>query len=350
MEGVSAARWIGGSLCLYFSCVLASSAGVGGGGLNLPILLVVFGFDIKVAVVYSLMTVLGNHISQTYLNILRPHPNMRSRPLIYWELILIMIPAQLFGTNAAVIFSSVLPSSILLIVAMLILLFASFKSIQKGLYLYALETERTRDELKSTLERRDTPLIQAVDRHSTQQQGYSTTQSTLQQSDTHVVLLESTNVSCFGALRFDWHVLCLLMLVWLYFAALYAVLTFVVTKCSVAYFAIFAASLVPVVVLEVYTGRFLGLAQESGEKPTLDGDLRFHDSAASVFLPPLAFVIGFLCALIGLGSAELTAPILLLLKVMATCTSTVYITLCRIILIITFHGRYSQRSAPRPHL
>jgi hypothetical protein len=34
MDNVSSLRWFLGTICLYISCSLASSAGLGGGGLN----------------------------------------------------------------------------------------------------------------------------------------------------------------------------------------------------------------------------------------------------------------------------------------------------------------------------
>ncbi len=89
------ARSIGGCFALYFSCCLASSGGLGGGGLNVPILLVIFGFDYKTAVVLSLCTVLGNYISQVSLNYKKAHPQLSSRPLIDFNAVLVFVPAQL---------------------------------------------------------------------------------------------------------------------------------------------------------------------------------------------------------------------------------------------------------------
>lgn len=54
--------------------------GIGGGGLNVPILLVVYGFDYHTSVVLSLATVLGNYISQV-----SQHVITESYVMMYWE-------------------------------------------------------------------------------------------------------------------------------------------------------------------------------------------------------------------------------------------------------------------------
>ena len=107
-----------GYLVLYLSCTLASSAGLGGGGLNVPIFLVLFNYEYKAAVICSLFSVLGNHLAQTSLNWNKSHPNMKSRSLIYWEVILIVLPAQLAGSNIGKLISLL---SILCIISMIFL-------------------------------------------------------------------------------------------------------------------------------------------------------------------------------------------------------------------------------------
>ena len=47
MDGISLPNFIGGCLALYFTATLASSGGLGGGGLIVPILLVVFELEYK---------------------------------------------------------------------------------------------------------------------------------------------------------------------------------------------------------------------------------------------------------------------------------------------------------------
>jgi uncharacterized membrane protein YfcA len=79
---------IAGSAVLFLSTTLASAAGIGGGGLTLPVLIIIFGFAFSKSVVLSLCSVLGNTLLQVVVNFSLRHPQEISRPLIYWDAIL----------------------------------------------------------------------------------------------------------------------------------------------------------------------------------------------------------------------------------------------------------------------
>lgn len=56
-----------GIVSLLLSCLLASMGGIGGGGLNVTVLLVIMGFEYTHAVSLSLCAVLGNVAAQVSL-------------------------------------------------------------------------------------------------------------------------------------------------------------------------------------------------------------------------------------------------------------------------------------------
>ena len=149
------AQDIGGSIVLYLAATLASSAGIGGGGLNVPILIVIFQFSFSKAAVLSLWTVLGNILSQFSLNYNSRHPEKLSRPLIYWDVILVLLPAQLGGASIGVILSDLCPKTILVILAMIILAYAFTKTLRKGIDKYKKETS----ELLALQDVLITPLV-----------------------------------------------------------------------------------------------------------------------------------------------------------------------------------------------
>jgi uncharacterized membrane protein YfcA len=146
---VATGNYIGGCVVLIFTCILCSAGGVGGGGINVPILLLVFGYGFDTAVELSLFIVLGNAFAQTMLNLGKTHPNLTDLPLIYWELVIILLPAQLGGSNIGSILSKILPKSVLYILALLVLSFAAVMSYKKAIHRYHEEKEadRTRDSL-----------------------------------------------------------------------------------------------------------------------------------------------------------------------------------------------------------
>jgi uncharacterized membrane protein YfcA len=134
-------RFIGSSILLFCSCALSAAAGVGGGGLNVPILMLPFGFSFTQSVVFSDCTLLGNFISQIIVNFPKHHPAKMTRPVIYIEMILVLLPAQLAGSNVGALLSKILPQSVLYILALCVLLTAGCLTLKKGLHLYHDEME-----------------------------------------------------------------------------------------------------------------------------------------------------------------------------------------------------------------
>jgi uncharacterized membrane protein YfcA len=118
---------IAGGIVLYMSCTLAASAGIGGGGLNVPIFYMVFGYSYHTSLKMSLVAVMGNLLSQLFLNYRAHHPEAPSRPLIYWDVVLVLAPALLCGSHAGVVLATILPDTILKALAVVMLTFAAVK-------------------------------------------------------------------------------------------------------------------------------------------------------------------------------------------------------------------------------
>ena len=85
-----------GSFLISGGLMIAASGGIGGGGMLLPLLIIVFGFNPKNAIPLSNITILGSSITNVCLNLSRRHPEA-DRPLIDWDLLLIMEPLIMAG-------------------------------------------------------------------------------------------------------------------------------------------------------------------------------------------------------------------------------------------------------------
>lgn len=129
-----------GCVVLYLSSALCSSAGVGGGTLNVPILINLFGFSYTTATILSLCTLMGNYLFQFLINLDKRHPFSPNKPLIYWDIIMILLPAEMGGANIGVILSAIMPDTILYILAVVVLIIAGALTLNKGLHLYESET------------------------------------------------------------------------------------------------------------------------------------------------------------------------------------------------------------------
>jgi len=63
------------------------------------------------------------------------------RPLIYWDVVLVLLPAQLAGSNIGVLLSQILPETILIVLALLVTIYALVKTYKKGINYYNKESE-----------------------------------------------------------------------------------------------------------------------------------------------------------------------------------------------------------------
>lgn len=88
------ARDLLGLFAASIAILLASGSGIGGGGLLVPIFLLIFGFGTRDSVALSNLTILGGSaVSLFFFNLARRHPRHRDRPLIDWDIILVMEPS-----------------------------------------------------------------------------------------------------------------------------------------------------------------------------------------------------------------------------------------------------------------
>ena len=140
MPTLDSAQFIGGCAVLFLCAVLAAAGGIGGGALNVPILLAVFGYDYKDAVTLSLCLVCGNVLSQFIVNFKKSHPLSTLRPIIYYDIAAILIPSQLGGNNVGALLVVILPPTLLMIIALFVILFAVYMTAMKGVHLYELES------------------------------------------------------------------------------------------------------------------------------------------------------------------------------------------------------------------
>jgi hypothetical protein len=87
--------WVG-TLLVGIGLMIAASGGVGGGGIIVPLLILVYGFHPKFAIPLSNFTILGSSITNMVLNFFKRHPDA-DRPLVDWDLILVMEPLTMAG-------------------------------------------------------------------------------------------------------------------------------------------------------------------------------------------------------------------------------------------------------------
>mmetsp|Transcript_11179 Transcript_11179/g.27341 ORF Transcript_11179/g.27341 Transcript_11179/m.27341 type:complete len:455 (+) Transcript_11179:261-1625(+) len=115
----------------FLLCALAVGGGVGGGALYMPVYVGLLD-DAHIAVPLAKITTNGVAWSAFFFNLFARHPDDSSRPLINYDVALIMEPLTLIGTILGVALNVVLTSGHVLFTLVTVLGFTAYRTIEKG--------------------------------------------------------------------------------------------------------------------------------------------------------------------------------------------------------------------------
>eukprot|EP00931_Biecheleriopsis_adriatica_P070503 TRINITY_DN4426_c0_g1_i1.p1 TRINITY_DN4426_c0_g1~~TRINITY_DN4426_c0_g1_i1.p1 ORF type:complete len:526 (+),score=83.34 TRINITY_DN4426_c0_g1_i1:33-1610(+) len=320
----------------------AGAAGIGGGGLNVPILMVISGFTMKEAVPLSHVAVMGNAVSQVLVNCRQRHPSSPVRPLIHWELALLMLPAQLSGSSLGVVVGKTMPPTLLVCLALCMILLAAGKTLKKGFTII-----RKDSSLKPSMPSGPASLLpQGSDRlpqlplppavaspnspmmnnaASAPGEGgpVRTFSGTLLPSSSSLELVAGNPLMSAQArdlqkppMRIPLRVICCMVLFSLIFCIDFLAMSKDVfhTKTCSAFYWVALLGLYPFAAASIYVGmrafRQLADWHQSRGDPPLEGDPPLTTGTA-LGLPAAAVLIGLVAGLLGLGGGEFLVPLLL---------------------------------------
>eukprot|EP01031_Cornospumella_fuschlensis_P035721 gene35721-43322_t len=136
---------IWGTIFTSLGLMIAASGGIGGGGILVPIFILVFGFSTRYAIPLSNFCILGSSITNMILNLVKRHP-LADRPLVDWDLILVMEPLTMAGAIVGAFLSKILPDWLLVISLVALLAFTTWKTLEKGFEQYAKESKQHAEE------------------------------------------------------------------------------------------------------------------------------------------------------------------------------------------------------------
>jgi len=128
-----------GTFAVTLGLLVAAAGGIGGGGILVPLLMLIYGFSPKYAVPLSNFTIVGSSITNMVLNIPKRHPDA-DRPLVDWDLILVMEPLTMAGAIVGAFVSKVVPDWILVISLVILLAYTTHTTLEKGFSQYKKET------------------------------------------------------------------------------------------------------------------------------------------------------------------------------------------------------------------
>ncbi|CAM8919662.1 unnamed protein product [Rhodiola kirilowii] len=128
-----------GSTIGFFGAAFGSVGGVGGGGIFVPMLSLVVGFDPKSATAISKCMIMGAAGSTVYYNLKLRHPTL-DMPIIDYDLALLMQPMLMLGISIGVTFNVIFADWMVTVLLIVLFIFTSTKAFFKGVDAWKKET------------------------------------------------------------------------------------------------------------------------------------------------------------------------------------------------------------------
>lgn len=116
------------AVIIFLGSLLAAAGGIGGGGLYVPILMMVCALDAKVAIPISQAALLGVGVIHFAINFTKMHPEPDAGRLIDYKALLLLEPTLLGGVIVGTMLNRVLPSFVLVSLLVVLLGLGAFRS------------------------------------------------------------------------------------------------------------------------------------------------------------------------------------------------------------------------------
>lgn len=131
------------ALCViaFFVAGISLAAGVGGGGLFVPLLMIVLGLNSKIATSLSQAALFGGALSAFAYNMQCGHPSRPARPLINFELACLIGSALVAGAQVGSVVHAFAPPALILLLLCTVLVESARKGVNNGLKIHAKEAE-----------------------------------------------------------------------------------------------------------------------------------------------------------------------------------------------------------------
>ncbi|KAK4761804.1 hypothetical protein SAY87_029688 [Trapa incisa] len=307
-----------GSIIGFFGAAFGSVGGVGGGGIFVPMLSLIIGFDPKSATAISKCMIMGAAGSTVYYNLKLRHPRL-DMPIIDYDLALLIQPMLMLGISIGVALNVIFSDWMVTVLLIILFIGTSTKAFFKGVETWKRETILKREAVR---------LLEANDSGSTVVE-YRPLPSGPQKATnkTEVTILENVYWMEFG----------LLVFVWVAFLGLQIAKNHT-TTCSPEYWVLnllqlpvaFSVSLYEAVSL--YRGR--RVISSKGEQGT---DFQAHQL---VFYCAFGILAGIVGGLLGLGGGFIMGPLFLELGVppqVSSATATFAMTFSSSMSVVEYY-------------
>ncbi|OMO66727.1 Transmembrane protein TauE like protein [Corchorus olitorius] len=136
-----------GSILGFLGAAFGSIGGIGGGGVFVPMLALIIGFDPKSSTAMSKCMITGTAVATVCYNIRQRHPTLEL-PLIDYDLALLFQPMLVLGISLGVAFNVIFPDWLITVFLIIAFLGLSTKSFFKGVETWKKETIKIKEVAK----------------------------------------------------------------------------------------------------------------------------------------------------------------------------------------------------------
>ncbi|KAL1810535.1 sulfite exporter TauE/SafE family protein 3 isoform X2 [Daucus carota subsp. sativus] len=140
-------RIIVGSIVGFLGAALGSVGGVGGGGIYVPMLTLIIGFDAKSSTALSKCMITGAAGATVYYNLKLRHPTL-NLPIIDYDLALLFQPMLMLGISIGVSLNVMFADWMVTVLLIVLFMVTSTKAFLKGVETWKLETMVKKEALK----------------------------------------------------------------------------------------------------------------------------------------------------------------------------------------------------------
>ena len=134
----------------FVTIVLAAPSGIGGGGILVPMYLAIGKFSPRHGIPLSKATIFGGAVTNNYFNVQKRHPDV-NRPMIDYNICMVMEPVLLLGTIIGVFFNAVSPGWLITICLVFTLTYTTYRTTLKAMETYEKEMKIEREEEEQRL-------------------------------------------------------------------------------------------------------------------------------------------------------------------------------------------------------
>lgn len=129
-----------GMILLLALCLLAAASGIGGGALIVPILLMFFDFSTKEAIAFSNGLIFFTGAVKFFVALTRKHPTIEHKTLIDYNVVMILISTLLLGSFIGSTLATIFPEFLQLLGLILVILYSIHQSFTKSMKLWKKES------------------------------------------------------------------------------------------------------------------------------------------------------------------------------------------------------------------